>query len=361
MGFPVLEIDAGLVRENARTVLEACRVRGVEPTGVVKGFNNIDAMTRAVVEAGFRSLASSRLPHLREIRARGYPVETMALRIPMSSELAELVDCADISLVSEPETIALLDAEAGRQGRKHGVVLMRDVGDLREGIFERERFAETARWIERACGNLCLRGIGTNLSCYGSVMPTAANLSELVADAREIERTIGRNLEIVSGGGSTSMALLATGGMPEGVTHMRPGGCLVLRAEAVGLPEGMLAGLTDGALTFRAEIVEIGEKPTHPVGELGVNCFGDRPVYEDRGVRRRALLAAGAFDYGSHEKLVPRDPGVRVLGCSSDHTVVDIHDAEEGYRLGDAMEFGVLYQAMLFATANPLVEKRVVG
>lgn len=357
-----MEIDLAHVAQNASVILSLCAKNGIAPTAVVKGYNGIDGITQAIVSAGYKSLGSSRLTHLAAIRERGYPVRTVALRIPMQSEIAELVRVADVSLESEIETMRLVDEEAGRAGKKHGILLMRDVGDLREGIFEEELFIETACRVEREFSNLYLEGIGTNLSCYGSVVPSNENLSQLVACAREIESRIGRKLDVVSGGGSTAIPLLLEPRrMPTGINHMRIGGAILLRSEIPGLPDGALPGLSDETLTLHAEIIEIGEKPTHPVGELGIDCFGNRRVYEDRGVRRRALLAVGAFDIGDSSKLIPRDPGVRVLGASSDHTIVDIHDSAEKYRLGDTMSFGLLYQSMLFATANELVEKRVAS
>ena len=361
MGNPMLEIDLERVSQNASIILALCRKSGIVPTAVVKGYNGIEAITDTIVEAGCQSLGSSRLPHLAAIKKRGYRVRTMALRIPMQSEVAELVRLADVSLQSEMDTIFLVDQEAGRTGHRHGVVMMHDVGDLREGIFEKERFIEAACRVEREFSNLHLEGIGTNLSCYGSVVPSNENLSRLTACAGEIESRIGRKLDVVSGGGSTSLPLLLkeVQGMPEGISHLRIGGGLLLRSEIPGLPNDALPGLSDATLTLQAEIVEIGSKPTHPVGELGIDCFGNRRTYEDRGVRRRALLAVGAFDIGDSAKLVPRDPGVRVLGSSSDHTIVDIHDSREQYRLGGTVAFGLLYQSMLFVTANDLVEKRV--
>ena len=363
MGNPILEIDLERVSQNASVILDLCTKNGIAPTAVVKGYNGIDGITQAIVEAGYQSLGSSRLPHLAAIRERGYPMRTLALRIPMQSEVAELVRVADVSLESEIETIRLVDDAAGKAGgKKHGVVLMRDVGDLREGIFDEELFIETACRVEKEFSHLYLEGIGTNLSCYGSVVPSNENLSQLTACAREIESRIGRKLDVVSGGGSTSLPLLLEPGkMPTGINHMRIGGAILLRSEFIGLPEGALPGLSDGTLTLRAEIIELGEKPTHPVGELGIDCFGNRRVYEDRGVRRRALLAVGAFDIGDSSKLVPHDPGVQVLGASSDHTIVDIHDSAENYRLGGTMTFSLLYQSMLFATGNALVKKRIVS
>ena len=357
MAFPALEIHGDKIARNAEIILSLCREHGIEPAAAVKGYNALDEITDIIVETGFRTLASSRLPHLASIRRRGYPVHTMMLRLPMLSEIASVIELCDASLNSEQKTLRALDEEAARRGKRHGVILMRDLGDLREGIFDRAGLIELACRVERDFQNLDLMGIGANLSCYGTVMPTSENLSLLARDAYEIEREIGRKLEIVSSGGSTSLPLLLNGDMPSGISQLRIGGGIITRSEIPGLPEDALLEMADDALILNAEIIEAGEKPTHPVGVLGVDCFGNAKTFEDRGTRRRALLALGAFDIGNHEKLIPLDRGVKILGCSSDHMILDIHDSRREYRLGDSVSFKLLYQAMLYATASPLIEK----
>lgn len=58
--------------------------------------------------------------------------------------------------------------------------------------------------------------------------------------------------------------------------------------------------------TLRAEVVEVRDKPTYPIGEFAIDAFGHKPVYEDRGIRRRAILALGRADVGELE--VPAAP-----------------------------------------------------
>ena len=357
MKYPLLEIDIERVFTNASTLRRLCMGKQVEPTAVIKGFNAIDCITNAIVQAGFRRLASSRLNHLKQVKEKGYQVQTMALRIPMFNELPELVRFADISLNSEYITLKELDAEAGRQGKIHNVILMRDLGDLREGVWDRDQFYKLAQQVEHELPHLSLSGIGVNLTCYGSVIPTTDNLSELVEDAREIERSLGRPLDIISGGSTSSLPLVIKGGLPEGINDLRIGEALVVPCDLLGYWGCEVPELSNRALLLHAQIIECGEKPTMPKGNLGANGFGSYRTYKDLGRRRRALLALGVFDIGDYEKLLPVDPGVKVLGGSSDHLIVDIHDSLKGYKLGDIVDFELCYKSMLFATGNPLIEK----
>lgn len=77
-------------------------------------------------------------------------------------------------------------------------------------------------------------------------------------------------------------------------------------------------------MTIKAEVIECRDKPSFPVGELGVNAFGEVGHYEDRGIRRRALVAMGRVDYGNCFDLIPRMEGIEVIGASSDHTILDV-------------------------------------
>lgn len=360
MRYPLLEIDLNVIYDNAVRLKNICTDAGIEPYAVIKGYNALNPVSEAIVEAGYTCLGSSRLPHLRRVRERGLPVRTLALRIPMPSEVEDLVRWCDISLNSEFETLKRIDAEAASQKRPHNVILMRDLGDLREGIFDRDVFRETAVRVERELPHLHLLGIGSNLSCYGTARPTGENLAWLAEDAAEIERQIGRKLDVVSGGASTSLTPLIRGEMPQGINNLRIGAPLLYRpAEDLGLAEHELTEIRN-AFTLHAEIVELNEKPTHPIGELGLDCFGNSKTFTDRGVRRRALVAVGAFDIGSHDKLLPLDPDIETLGCSSDHMIVDIHNSERAYALGDPIAFRMLYQAILFTTENALVAKKYV-
>lgn len=355
MKYPSLDINLDNLLGNATLVRNECRRRGIEPVAVVKGFNALDEMVDVIVRAGFACIASSRIPHLRRTRERGLPVRTMLLRLPMLSEVEEAVRYCDVSLNSELETVARLDAAASRSGTVHDVLWMRDVGDLREGVSCREEFIRGAVEVEKAFRSIRLLGVGTSLSCYGTVRPSRENLSELVENAQAVESAIGRKLEVISGGSSSSTPLLLKGGVPPGVNQLRLGS--VLMYHTLSLREDELPELRD-VLTVTAEIIETGVKPTRPVGELAHDCFGNPKEFPDLGSRRRAILAVGAFDLGDCTKLRPLDAGVRVLGASSDHLVVDLEDAEKEFRLGDVLSFGMSYQSILVSTANGHVRKR---
>ena len=185
--YPRLTIHLDAIESNASAVTGICAARGISVVGVVKGAGGLIPVAAALVRGGVSSLASSRLAQLRALRlashdkAAGIPARLPLglLRIPGPGEIDEVVELADWSLQSDSTALRLMAETAGRAGRRHGVVLMLDLGDLREGWFEDGELFEQALLVERTLPALYLRGIGANLGCYGSILPTADNLGRL--------------------------------------------------------------------------------------------------------------------------------------------------------------------------------------
>ncbi len=358
--YPRLIVNTDIIYNNNKIINDFCSKFGISVTGVVKGFDGMISASKKMYEAGCKHIASSRLSHLKAINKKYPNIPLMLIRIPMLSEIKDVIKYCDISLNSEKDTLIILDRESKKQNKKHKVILMRDLGDLREGVFLRDDFIKLALFVEKELDNLELLGIGTNLSCYGSIRPTYENLTELSEDAKNIEVLINRELEIVSGGGTTTLPLLVKGKIPTKVNHLRIGEGIINTQDLPLYWDIYIDGLDKDSFILQAEIIEINEKPTHPIGEMCVNAFGDCGYYEDKGIRKRAIVALGNFDIGDCKKLIPKDKGIKILGASSDHTILDIHDSQNNYRLGDIIEFNVLYQAMLVSSASDMINKKII-
>lgn len=358
--YPILEIDLSKVYTNTKIVTELCNNNGIKVAGIMKGFGGVVSAARAMAKGGCEQLGSSRIEQLKALKSKGYKTPLLLVRIPMLCEIEDVVKYSDMCLVSEKETLIKLNQEAAKQNKTYGVILMYDLGDLREGVFTRTELINLSLFVEHELKNLVLEGIGSNLSCYGSVAPTTTNLSELAQAAEDIENLLKRKLNIVSGGGTTTLPLLVKGGVPEKINHLRIGEGIANTQDLPLYWNTHIEGLDKDTFVLKAQIIEINEKPTHPIGELMVNAFGEHAHYEDRGVRKRAIVALGNQDVGDSSKLVPKDKGIIVLGASSDHTILDIHDSKNEYKLGDIVEFNVLYQAMLFTTLSKYINKKII-
>ena len=359
--FPELAIDLDVLVSNVRALAGLCRGRGVSLTGVVKGADGLPPVARAMLAGGCEHVASSRIGQLRALREAGIGAPLLLVRVPAPGELSEVARWADRSLHSDLSVLRALDREADRAGRPHGVVLMLDLGDLREGWYDEADLVEAAIRTERDLPALELLGIGTNLGCYGSILPTPENLGRLAQAARRIEDRIGRALEVVSGGATSSIPLLLSGKLPRGINNLRVGEGLLTARDLPHFHKAEVPGVRPGVVTLRAEVIEVRTKPSHPVGEISIDAFGERPTYVDRGPRKRALLAVGKQDFGKHESLVPLEPGVEVIGSSSDHLICDVEDLDRPLAAGDVLEFGLFYPALLFAAQSRYVRKTFRG
>lgn len=322
--------------------------------GVAKGLLAHPAVTRAMITGGARAIGDSRVENLRRLRENGYEGETVLLRAPSLSRAREVVCYADTSLNSDPLTVRALGEAARCMGKVHRVILMVDLGDLREGVLPED--AEGVAREMTGIPGIDLKGIGTNMACYGGAIPTREKMGELLGIRAGIESGLGVSLKTVSGGNSANIGLVLAGHMPPGITELRIGEGVILGREAIErLP---IPGCFQDALVIRAEVIEVLRKPSKPWGRIGQDAFGRIPVFDDCGVRKRAILALGRQDVDP-EGIRPVDKGVRVIGASSDHLICDVEDAERSLTVGSTLDFLPNYGALLLASTSPFVEKVV--
>jgi predicted amino acid racemase len=353
MPGPRVTIDLQRIERNARTVVAACRKSGIEVFGVTKGTCGMPQVARAMLRGGVIGIGESRFENIRRLRDSGIDAPILLLRSPPLSRVEEVVASVDISLNSELAIIRELSRVAERMSRVHDIILMVDLGDLREGIWPDDLLPTVEQVM--ALRHVRIVGLGTNLTCFGAILPTEENMGALIAHARAIERQFGLQLRYVSGGNSSSLPLLLAGRMPAGINNLRIGEAILQGGRDTFHDEPWRA-LDRDAFLLSGELLEVKVKPSVPIGKMGVDAFGKRPVFEDKGDRRRGILNIGREDVVV-EGLLPANPGVAVLGASSDHLVVDLTDAAPR-KVGDRLEFHMGYGALLAAMTSEYVEKQ---
>jgi predicted amino acid racemase len=353
VGRPFLGIDLDKIEHNARTVVAFCGEHGIDVTGVTKGVCGSPEVARAMLRGGVTSLGESRLENVRRLRAAGIDAPLMMLRVPPLSRVDEVAADVDLSLNSELAVLAALGAAARRMGRRHPVIVMIDLGDLREGVWPDDLIPFLHEVL--AMDGLWLVGLGANLTCYGGVVPTRHNMGCLVAHVEAVERRFGLHLPWISGGSSSALPLIAAGGMPERVNHVRIGEAILLGRETTHRQPW--PGTFQDAFLLHGEVIECKEKPSAPIGERGEDAFGGRPGFTERGRIERALVNVGREDV-EVRGLAPLDPGLRVIGASSDVLVVDVTDAARRVRVGDDLVFTLRYGGLLAAMDSEYIEKR---
>ena len=352
---PNLTIDQGALLHNLRVMKNLTRRNGVSMSVVTKGLVGHEELVKLLVENGADSICEAHIQNLKKFHA--LPAEKWLIRSPLISEAEDVARFADVSLVSEKSVLESLSAQASRQGRVHKVVVMLELGELREGCMPDELIPLCK--ICLALPGIELLGIGANLSCISEVVPDENNMAMLAVSAVKAERALGVRLPLVSGGSSSAVKMLSEGRLPETVNHLRIGEAILLgNIVCYDVP---YEGARTGAFTLSAEIIEVKEKPSRPWGERapGLPPISLDPAFKDRGVRRRALIAVGKQDVSS-KYLVPLDPGLDILGDTSDCMIADVTDCETEYKPGDIIKFRLKYNGVVSAMASDYIEKILI-
>jgi predicted amino acid racemase len=328
MNYPKLEINVRKLEHNARLEVLKLAEYGIKVMGVNKVFNGLTETASAVIRAGMDIVAESRVKNL--IKLQHLQCKKCLLRTTSPSEIEETIRFADISLNSDIDVLKKISREAVRQNRMHQVLLMVDMGDIREGIwFEDRDYLEEAVKQVLELPNLKMYGLGTNFTCYGTVLPTLENGRLFVRIARELEAQYGIKFKYLSGGNCTSYHLIEKGRWPEGINHLRIGALHQFGIEYVDVKylDGFYHSNMDvnrvvsNLYILKAEIIEVNCKPTVPFGELGLDTFMKPKTFEDRGIRKRGLLALGYQDV-PYDNMWPVDPKIEILGQTFDHTLI---------------------------------------
>jgi predicted amino acid racemase len=349
MFAPRLKIDLDKITHNARQLRVLYGSKGIRVTAITKCVCGSLDVARALLRGGIQSLGDSRLANIQRMRAAGLDAQFVLIRSPMLSQVEQVVQWTDVSLNTELSVIRRLGQCAARRGIVHGVVLMVELGDLREGMMSAD-IEPTADQILNLEG-VRLVGIGTNLACFGAIRPTQAKMQELTAIASRIQQEVGLKLEIVSGGNSANYQWFVSAADVGLVNHLRIGESILLGCDP--LTRETIPGLHADAFALSAEVIELKTKPSKPYGEVAQDAFGHTPSFEGNGYSNRAILALGRqdVDISAIQPRVDAD----VVGASSDHLILGVGNAD--LAVGTQVQFDVQYGALLRAMTSPYVEK----
>jgi predicted amino acid racemase len=349
MSAPRLEIDLDKIEGNARSLVERLAVGGISVTGVTKATLGSPEIADALLRAGVRTLGDARIENIEAMRRACVPASMTLIRSPMLSQVDRVVAHADVSFNTELDVISKLSCAAQKMGKTHGIVLMVELGDLREGLLAGD-LEPTVRQALRF-PNITLDGIGTNLGCQSGVAPDAENMAELSALAASIEATFGVKLGMVSGGNSANLSWAFNGADKGRINDLRLGESLLLGREP--LRRRSIDGLHTDAITLVAEVIESRVKPSQPWGQIEQTAFGVKPPALDRGDISHTILAIGRQDTDPHGLVPPG--GIEVLGASSDHLITD--SGRERLPIGAEVRFQLNYSALVRAMTSPFVTK----
>lgn len=359
--MPKLTINLTKLGFNARSIVKLLEKRNISLMAVTKVVLGNVEIARALIDAGIKYIGDSRINNIKNMKTNGINAKFTLIRVPSLREIPDIIKYADYSVNSELETIKILSFEAQKQKKIHSIILMIDMGDLREGIDPSsvDLFVSEILKME----NIRLAGIGTNLKCFGGVIPTKQNMEEFSQIAISIQKKFGINLELVTGGNSANFNWLMSNENYGAINNLRIGETLFFGKETINFEQ--ISNLYTDVVKLSAEIIEIKQRNTKPRGIIVSNAFGeiiDSSQNLDKNqdiissIRRQALLDIGRQDIVP-ERLKPTMK-IEILGASSDYLIVDLLDTN--LKIGQNIYFDLNYEVLLRAMTSPYIDKEYV-
>ncbi len=312
---------------------------------------------KEIIKLGARELMDSRISNLRTIKRIDPGVKTIYIKPPPIRSIRSIVKYADVSMNSDLETMKLISREAQKQDKVHQVIIMVEMGELREGVLGEKLVDFYSRVFELP--NIKILGFGTNLNCLYGVMPSRDKLIQLSLYKQIVEVKFNRKVNLLSGGTSVTIPMLAKKQVPPGLNHFRVGETLYFGANL--FTGKTIKGMKDDVITFKAEIIELLEKPIIPEGNLAENPSGESFEINDANYGKtswRALLDVGLLDIGP-DFLIPNDKNVEMAGASSDILVIDLGKNPKKYKVGDFIKFKLKYMGALRLFNSDYVIKKL--
>ena len=343
-----LEIDINKIKHNAKTLKELFAEKGISVTAVIKGVTGSPEIANAILECGISTIAVSLVQNIKRMREFGVKAEYLLTRLPTHTEVPDVVKYADMSLNSEMSTIKLLSEHSLKQGEKHKVILMIELGDLREGILPEDVDLIVEQIIPLK--GVELYGVGVNLACFGGIKPTEKNMRELSQTADRIGEKYNIELHVISGGNSANYEWFVSSKNIGNINNLRIGEAILLGRET--LHRNKIPNLYTDAFTLICEVIESKRKPSLPYGEICQNAFGDTPEFTDVGNINRIIIGMGEQDVDT-KAITPRIDA-EVIGASSDHLILH---SKSHIEVGSEIEFDIKYSALLRLSTSPYVKK----
>ena len=325
--------------------LKACLLKKkIDITPVVKVIAGDNRIAEVFEKNGADVIADSRIENIKKFKKSGIKSKILLLRLPSKSGISEVVEFSDFSLNSSLEVISMIDEEAKKQKKRHGIVLMIEMGDLREGVNPDKALGISKKISEME--NVYLKGIGSNFACYGGIVPSAQKMQILSCISKSFP-----GIDWVSGGNSANISWARSSKSMYKINHLRLGESIMLGRETLlrkPIPE-----LNLDAFVLTSEVIESERKNSLPDGEIAQNAFGEIPTFKDEGLINRAILDIGRQDIDP-KGLTPLDKGIEILGASSDHLIIKSNSL---IKVGDTVEFIPSYSSLLRAMSSPHVKK----
>ncbi len=352
-----ITLNRSKLRHNFQYLTELFKKNNIQWSIVTKLLCGNKMYLSELLKYDIQQICDSRISNLKMIKSINPSIETIYIKPPAKRAVPSVVKYADISMNTEKETLKHLSREAQAQNKIHKVIIMIELGELREGVMRENLIEFYSEVFELK--NLEVVGIGTNLSCLYGVLPNQDKLIQLSLYKQLIDAKYNKNLQYVSGGSSVTIPLLLKNILPIGVNHFRVGETVFLGTDVYN--DGVLENLNSDVFQVFAEIIELIEKPSMPEGDFGTNVEGHSFEFDEDLVGKtsyRAIIDIGLLDVEqNHISLV--DKSLKFLAASSDMIVIDLNENENKYKVGDLIELKADYMGYLRLMNSRYIEKIV--
>ncbi|QYJ68317.1 alanine racemase [Flavobacterium litorale] len=312
-----------------------------------------------LLNMGISQYSDSRISNLKVIKSIDKNAQTIYIKPPAKGVIREVIKYADISMNTDFRTIKMLSKEAQKQGVIHKIIIMIDLGELREGVMREDFVDFYSRVFEMK--NIEIIGLGTNLSCLYGILPNNDKLIQLSLYKQLVEAKFNVKIPFISGGSSVTIPLVSQGLMPKGINHFRVGETLFMGTDVYN--SDTFEGMENNIFKLYAEIIELYEKPIVPTGELGTNLEGEEHNFDEEDYGKttmRAIIDIGLLDIDM-KHLDPSDESIKYAGATSDMVVLDLSDNSKDYKVGDLIEFTMDYMGIVRIMNSKYIEKRIVN
>ena len=350
--MPRIEISLSQIQENAKKLSELYMQKGISLMGVTKAVLGEPFIAKAMIQGGVKFIADSRIENIQKMKSAGIVTQFVLLRTPLS-KTKSIVEYVDISLNTEIKILKSLSHHAKNQNKIHQVIIMVELGDLREGVLP----CDLPQFIRKTLSlpHIKIIGIGCNLACYGGIKPDSKNMRELTELVVLLEKEFHIDLKIISGGNSANYEWYKSAQDVGRVNNLRLGESILLGCET--LSRKAILGLHTDAFQLIAEVIESKRKSSVPIGEICQDAFGNVPKFQNRGIHQRVLIALGRQDIPV--SCLKSNNHLEMLGSSSDHVILD--SGNHNFQVGDEVRFNLDYGGLLAAMTSPFIRKKFLN
>ncbi len=317
-------------------------------------------LTEDVIQM-INSIGDSRLTSLKNLKEVNPNMKTIYVKPPAKIYADEVVAYADISQNSSFSTIMALNDAAEKVNKIHQIIIMIELGELREGV----KVTDIMQFYEKVfeLPHIEVIGIGSNLGCMYGVEPTYEKLIQLSRYKELISKKFNKELKLISGGTSITLPLIENKVIPIDINHFRIGEAAFFGITP--LTNEKFKDLSTDTFEFVANIIELENKSVVPDGRIGDANIGHTAEYDekDRGESSfKAILDFGLLDVDK-ENLEAKDKDIIFVGVTSDMLVVDIGNnrtanGEVKYSIGDTMHFKPNYMAVARLLNSKFIDKK---